>query len=1446
MSDALGVLTIKLEADIAKFESDFGRAQRVAAKEMEKMRRDIAAQVEKVEAQFQNMSAAVGGAIKGLFAGASVGAFAGFQKHLIDTADDVNDLSKTFGISTRELSIWRLAAEKSGTGLDGIAKGARALTKDLDGSEAKLKTMGIALRDQAGNVRPLETVMEEVATKFAGYKDGAEKAALATALFGKSGTELIPFLNDFGANVEENKKRAEDFGVVIGAGLASAADEFNDNARDMKAATEGFGLSVLNVVLPPLNDFIGAQVEATRAGGGFVKQGEQVGEAVKKVAFGVVFAKNVFDDFGAGIIFVGKTIVTTFETAAAQIGAFGTFSAKAFDLITDVTRNPVDRLKELGQAQSEFWTKVKASAADGRASLTESWTELKTSITGNNADITAAWRTFVENGQKASDAIDKIGKSAGRTAPRVVDMNKAMAEFNKLLAESRKMDAQHDAELMKDEEALVKLHEATIAYNKSVRETTEKLRDDIEIAGLSGEAREKLERHIRAETMARKEWEESLKTEHPLSEQAREDRAREIEGLLGSAAAVEKLRAEQDELINTEKTFISSVAGAFGELVASGFKKWKGFLDSMKQALKQWVAQVISIMTQRALLNAFGFGGAGGSGGLIQSLVGAFVGGGGGGGVAGGGTAGGQLINAGTSLVTGGQGGGLFGGGSPLTTQIGGTYIMPYAAAAGGAFYGYNRAQGGAASIGAGLSYGALGYAAGTVALGAGLGAAGGAAVGAAASGAGLGAMGAAAAIPIVGWVLAALAVVDLVSGGKLFGTKFKPKNFQQGFNIGESGGSAFLNVNETRQRALFGGTARRTRSLDPGKEATAQAAELFDSIKKAADEVGDLFGVAGKVVAGSFTRVLDKKGKNVKDEFSTVFGKQYKESAEAFATRMVAEAQIATVDAWLASFQHATPVDVGQVPTTPIGGIPGRGGGGGRGGDSGEVTPVVKSAMDTATFVSNEASQIAERWRSNAEKLAEGAQFLVLAAVDMKHGQQLLGDDSTLTAVTNIIEDLQKSGEKLAETYQRVKAETELLDQALKLSHVDLGKTREEIVRFADDIATAAGGLQQAQSLWESYFEVFYSADERAKVMLDEAQKQRDAALESIGLDTNISIEQFRKQFETALPNLSPEDIVKWLEAGKALGNFTRQLDQFNQSIGNAAAQARDAFRAEEQLRYARQEELFKLLDDAKIQDWLAGLDDFQRQLAEIHQQFQELRQRAIALGASTEQLAVIDGLEQRAIERATRAHDADTDSLNRNTEAIGAHQQAVNNWWNNLIEHQRQMLADLKQAAKGIADFLNSQPFGISTASPEAMLRIARQQFEDLARRAAAGDVDAINQLQAASQQLLQQGSSFYGRGSIEFAALEAFVRNVLGPIAGAAGSTSLPDALNRLNVILQILADALNRQGAPAPGATSNATVVARIDSLITAVKDSSTGMKSAISNAIASVAYQKRTV
>ena len=93
----------------------------------------------------------------------------------------------------------------------------------------------------------------EVSDKFKGFKDDANKTALAIALFGKSGADLIPFLNQGGKEIKKMADEAKALGYDFAA-IAKPSEEFNDNITRMKVAAVGFGVDIAKELLPYLID----------------------------------------------------------------------------------------------------------------------------------------------------------------------------------------------------------------------------------------------------------------------------------------------------------------------------------------------------------------------------------------------------------------------------------------------------------------------------------------------------------------------------------------------------------------------------------------------------------------------------------------------------------------------------------------------------------------------------------------------------------------------------------------------------------------------------------------------------------------------------------------------------------------------------------------------------------------------------------------------------------------------------------------------------------------------------------------------------------------------------------------------------------------------------------------------------------------------------------------
>ncbi|RZL51312.1 MAG: phage tail protein, partial [Variovorax sp.] len=192
-----------------------------------------------VGAGMAGIGAAIGGAL------ALVNA-----KGLIDVLDGLDEMSEKTGVSVEKLSELRYAGETSGTSLEALSSGFSKLSKLMGeaaggGKEAQsvFQALGVEFKNTDGTLRKQEDVLGDVADKFAGYEDGAGKAALAHKAFGKSGADMLGLLNLGKKGIEDLRLEAQQLGAIYAGDLANDAATFNDNLKKLELASQAASIS---------------------------------------------------------------------------------------------------------------------------------------------------------------------------------------------------------------------------------------------------------------------------------------------------------------------------------------------------------------------------------------------------------------------------------------------------------------------------------------------------------------------------------------------------------------------------------------------------------------------------------------------------------------------------------------------------------------------------------------------------------------------------------------------------------------------------------------------------------------------------------------------------------------------------------------------------------------------------------------------------------------------------------------------------------------------------------------------------------------------------------------------------------------------------------------------------------------------------------------------------
>jgi len=204
----------------------------------------------------------IGGLMGSLLPAAAIAGVAALGKNAIDTADDLNDMSQRTGVSVESLSRFGQAAADSGSSIEGVAKGMGQLAKRITdpGSAASkaLAGIGVATTDAQGKVRDLDAVMLDISDKFSKMPDGAQKSALAMQLFGKSGVELIPMLN-------EGRAALEEYQATISGDMAASADQFNDALNAIGRNLSGPFNEAVTALLPAITAIANGLVAVIQA-----------------------------------------------------------------------------------------------------------------------------------------------------------------------------------------------------------------------------------------------------------------------------------------------------------------------------------------------------------------------------------------------------------------------------------------------------------------------------------------------------------------------------------------------------------------------------------------------------------------------------------------------------------------------------------------------------------------------------------------------------------------------------------------------------------------------------------------------------------------------------------------------------------------------------------------------------------------------------------------------------------------------------------------------------------------------------------------------------------------------------------------------------------------------------------------------------------------------------
>lgn len=340
----------------AAFDSLGGDASALLPK-LEKTSEEFAQLEGKVASASGAVSAAGGGltaiaAPIGIAAGAVVGfgaiAFAA-AAHVASFGDEIYKVERKTSFGAGALSVLNLAAKETGTSFGEVGTALTRFERNIVAAEGGNKKLSAAFKNLGINATTAAKNPQEAFSKFLTVfnqlPEGADRAAIAIQLFGRSGANLIPLFDQIGGDFEAATERAKRLGVFLGEDAVQQAHNFEVSMRDTRASLEGLEIQIGQKTLPVIERFIEGLAHTAQGGQG----------AAGRIGS---FVGTVLDGVGVVANDAAHTVSQASQIIGGAYDAIGTTMGQAYTL----NKNFVVGLKELATLDfSGFENNVKST-----------------------------------------------------------------------------------------------------------------------------------------------------------------------------------------------------------------------------------------------------------------------------------------------------------------------------------------------------------------------------------------------------------------------------------------------------------------------------------------------------------------------------------------------------------------------------------------------------------------------------------------------------------------------------------------------------------------------------------------------------------------------------------------------------------------------------------------------------------------------------------------------------------------------------------------------------------------------------------------------------------------------------------------------------------------------------------------------------------------------------
>jgi TP901 family phage tail tape measure protein len=275
-SNTLAELWVKINADMNSLNSAMSTAESEA------------------KSKFGNVTKVIGAAMLAVGAaitGAAVKSVTDFAK----MGEEISNLAAKTGFSTEALSVFKYAADTTGTSIGAfetaIKRSQVVLTDAAQGSDTASKALaniGLTFKDLA-NLKP-EDQFKAILEGIASIPDPAARTKSAVDLLGKSGTDLLPILANGAQGFKDMEQATKDTGNMLDEVSAKAGADANHAFETLGKSLSGVANTIAQDLIPAITPVIEKITSVVKSVTDWMKDNPELSKTLVTVgaALGVV------------------------------------------------------------------------------------------------------------------------------------------------------------------------------------------------------------------------------------------------------------------------------------------------------------------------------------------------------------------------------------------------------------------------------------------------------------------------------------------------------------------------------------------------------------------------------------------------------------------------------------------------------------------------------------------------------------------------------------------------------------------------------------------------------------------------------------------------------------------------------------------------------------------------------------------------------------------------------------------------------------------------------------------------------------------------------------------------------------------------------------------------------------------------------------------------------